>query len=103
MAHDKYLYDSFIYLVNTYLLNVTLPAHGSVFWNQVTEVDFFFVFSFCSGPYVHVAYGSSQARGRIEGTATSLHLSHSNTESEPYLWPTPQLTPTLGPRPTEEG
>ena len=38
-----------------------------------------------------VAYGSSQARGRIGAAAASLCLSHSHTRSEPCLWPTPQL------------
>ena len=39
-----------------------------------------------------VAYGSSQARGRIGAVAVSLHHSHSNARSEPRLQPTPQLT-----------
>ena len=39
-----------------------------------------------------VAYGSSQARGRIGAAATSLCHSHSNTRSEQCLQPTPQLT-----------
>ena len=38
------------------------------------------------------AYRSSQARGRIGAVAAGLHHSHSNTGSEPYLRPTPQLT-----------
>ena len=38
------------------------------------------------------AYRSSQARGRIGTTATSLCQSHSNEGSEPCLQPTPQLT-----------
>ena len=32
-----------------------------------------------------MAYGSSQARGRIGTTAASLCQSHSNEESEPHL------------------
>ena len=39
-----------------------------------------------------VAYGGSQARGRIGAVATSLHHSHSNAGSELRLRPTPQLT-----------
>ena len=39
----------------------------------------------------HVAYGSSQAKGWIRAAAASLHHSHGNTGSEPYLWPTPQF------------
>ena len=41
-----------------------------------------------------VAYGGSQARGRIGAVATSLRQSHSNAGSEPRLQPTPQLTAT---------
>ena len=37
------------------------------------------------------AYGGSQARGRICAVAASLHQSHSNSGSNPYLQPTPQL------------
>ena len=44
-----------------------------------------------------VAYGASQARGRIRAVAAGLHHSHSNTGSEPHLRPTPQLTATLDP------
>ena len=43
------------------------------------------------------AYGGSQARGQIEAVATGLLHSHSNTESEPHLWPILQLTATLDP------
>ena len=49
---------------------------------------FFFFFLFMTIPE---AYGSSQARAGIRATATGLHHSHSNTRSEPHLWPTPQL------------
>ena len=41
-----------------------------------------------------VAYGGSQARGRIGAVATGLCQSHSNTGSEPRVEPTPQLTAT---------
>ena len=37
------------------------------------------------------AYGSSQATGRIEAAAASLHHSHSISRSEPHLKLTPQL------------
>ena len=49
--------------------------------------DFFFLFR--AAP---MAYGSSQARGRIGAAAAGLHHSHSNTRSKPHLQPTPQLT-----------
>ena len=49
------------------------------------------------------AYGSSQARGPIGAAAAGLHHSHSNTRSELCLRPTPQVTATLDPQPTEPG
>ena len=50
-----------------------------------------------------MAYGGSQARGRIGAVATGLRQSHSNAGSEPRLQPTPQLTATLDRQPTEQG
>ena len=44
-----------------------------------------------------MAYGGSQARGRIRAVATSLSQSHSNAGSELRLQPTPQLTATPDP------
>ena len=59
-------------------------------------VSYFILFlSFCLLRPVPMAYGGSQARGRMGATAAGLHHSHSNTESEPRLRPTPQLTATL--------
>ena len=49
------------------------------------------------------AHGGSQARGPIGAVATGLRQSHSNVRSEPHLWPTPQLTATPDPQPTEQG
>ena len=60
------------------------------------------VFGF-GGLFRAMAYGSSQARGQIGATAASLYHSHSNVGSEPCLQPTPQLTATPGPWPTEGG
>ena len=67
---------------------------------------FIFYFYFCLFAFsrvASVAYGDSQARGRIGTVATSLHQSHSNAESEPRLQPTPQLMATSDPQPTEKG
>ena len=52
-----------------------------------------------------IAYGGSQARGRIGAAAACLHHSHSHSHarSELYLQPAPQLTATLDPSPTEPG
>ena len=44
-----------------------------------------------------VAYGSSQAKGRIRAAGAGLHHSYSNTRSEQHLPPTPQLAATLEP------
>ena len=46
---------------------------------------FCFLFLFTATTMV---YGSSQKRGQIGAAAASLHHSHSNNRSEPYLWPT---------------
>ena len=43
------------------------------------------------------AYGGSQARGQIRAVAAGLYHSHSNTESQPHLRPTPQLTAVKDP------
>ena len=44
-----------------------------------------------------MAYGGSQARGQLGATAAHPHHNYSNTESEPYLRPTPQLMAMLDP------
>ena len=61
----------------------------------------FLVFAFSRA--APVAYGGAQARGPIGAVAASLRHSHSNRGSEPHLRPTPQLTATLDPQPTEQG
>ena len=50
-----------------------------------------------------MAHGGSQARGQIGTTIADLHHSHSNAGSELPLRPTPLLTATLDPLPTEQG
>ena len=47
---------------------------------------------FCLFRSTRTACGGSQARGQIGAVATSLHHSHSNMGSKPYLRPTPQCT-----------
>ena len=44
-----------------------------------------------------MAYGSSQAMGRIRDAAASLHHSHSNSGTKVCLQPTPHLTVALDP------
>ena len=67
-------------------------AHGWRFY--------LFIYLFCLSAVswvVPVAYGGSQARGRIRAVATALHQSHSNWRSKPWLQPTPQLMATPDP------
>ena len=70
------------------------------FFNKNFIALFFFFGLFRAIP---MAYGGSQARGRIGVVATSLHHSYSNEGSNPCLRPTPQLKATLDPQPTEQG
>ena len=65
-------------------------------------VFFSLVFFLGGGGGACVAYGSSQARGRIRAAAASLWHSHSNMGSEPHLWPVLQLA-MPDPQPTERG
>ena len=53
---------------------------------------------FCLFRAAPAAYGGSQAKGQIGAVTAGLHHSRSNTESEPRLWPLPQITamPDLG-------
>ena len=53
---------------------------------------FFFFCLFAISWAAPVAYGDSQARGRMGAVAASLRQSHSNSGSEPHLRPTLQLT-----------
>ena len=59
--------------------------------------NFFFFFFFRFAP---VAYGGSQARGRIRATAPV--LCHSHARSKPRLRPKPRLLATLDPDPRNE-
>ena len=55
----------------------------------IVDFFFFFFFLFKGAP---MAYGGSQARGRIGATNGGLRHSHSNLGSELRLQPTPQFT-----------
>ena len=57
----------------------------------------------CSFRAAPKACGGFQARDLIGAVAAGLHHSHSNARSEPSLPPTPQLTATPDPQPTEGG
>ena len=66
-------------------------------WQNIVNEQFFFFCLFAISWATPVAYGGSQARGRIRAVAAGLCKSHSNVESEPRLQPTPQLTAMLDP------
>ena len=57
--------------------------------NEDNLPNFFLPSSYFMAAFV--AYGSSQAIGRIAAAAAGLYHSHSNVESEPCLQPRPQL------------
>ena len=69
-------------------------------WNS--SLLFCFVFLPFLGP-LSAAHGGFQAKGLMGAVATSLRHSHNNAESKPHLQPTPQLTATPDPQPTEQG
>ena len=71
----------------------------SPFATESVFFPFLFFLSFFLGLFraIPMAYGSSQARGRIGALAAGLYHSCSNTGSKPFLRPTPQLTATLDP------
>ena len=67
---------------------------------------FLFIYFFCLFAFSRAAleaYGGSQARGPNGAVAAGPCQSHSSARSEPRLQPTPQLTATPGPEPTEQG
>ena len=100
-------FDYFQFIVKTCQCKVN--PHSNL--NMLKEVSiynnvcFFFLcllsfFFFCLFTAAPAAYGGSQARGLIGTVAAGLHHSHpshSNSRSEPHLWPTPELTATLDP------
>ena len=67
----------------------------------MAELVTFIFFNFDFFRAALVGRGGSQARDRIGAAAAGLH--HSNMGSEPQLRPTPQLTATRNPQPTEGG
>ena len=67
---------------------------------QSSPIFLFFLslsFFFCLFTAAPMAYGSSPAKGRIRAVVASHSGSHSNTRSEPHLWPTAQFTWILNP------
>ena len=98
-----------------FLISSPKAFHVSFSWLLVSTwtvlfLSFSFFFFFCLFAFskaAPTAYGGSQVKGQI-GAAAAGHShshshSHSNAGSEPHLQPTPPLTATLDPQPTEQG
>ena len=73
--------------ITTHLLLLSTINH-----QPLSAFIFIYLFTFVFSRVAPAAYGCSQGRGLTGVVASSLHLSHSNTGSEPRLRPTPQLT-----------
>ena len=71
-------------------LHRAFPLLEIIFTTRLWKL-FLFLFFFFLGLHLWQAYGSSQARGQIGGTAADLCHSHSTSRSEPHLRPTPQF------------
>ena len=94
--------DVFIYLFLNQLWEVAFPKELSTslrilalsVYICVCFLFFIFIyfFIFCLFRAIPMAFGGSQARGRIRTVAAGLHHSHSNARSELRLQPTPQPT-----------
>ena len=94
---SSFLIDLLYLVSGTSIFNVPLLSCGPHWRLSVLSSVFglllcFFFFFFGLFRATPVASGGSQARGLIRAVAADLHHSHSNTGSEPCLWPTPQLT-----------
>ena len=87
------------------VLFTQLQVYNSVIFNECIKctTNYLFIYLFAISWAAPVAYGGSQARGRIGAVATGLRQSHSNAGSEPHLQPTPQLTATPDRQPTQQG
>ena len=100
-----------LWLANTYLLE--LNCFFGVFccccfwfWGVFVCVLFLFVCLFLAFGFLrlHPWHMEIPRLGVKWGTtAASIYHSHSNSGSEPYLQPTPQLTAMPYPQPTEQG
>ena len=70
----------YVHCGTIYLL-IHLPIYLSIYLSIYVFIRLF-ILLFRAAP---VAYGSSQARGRIRAATAGLHHSHSNSRSEPHL------------------
>ena len=81
-----------------------ISGRRNCYWRLDLSSFFFFLsFSPIFFRAVPTAYGNSQARSQIRDIAASLHHSHSNTGSDPHLWPTPQVRAKLDHQATGRG
>ena len=94
LLHKSNKFTCRVTVCQIFVLRILSPA-----WVLPVYFFFFLFFSFRAVP---AANGSSQARSWISTAATGVHHSHSNTGSELYLWPTPQLMEILDRWPTEQ-
>ena len=88
-----YLDTEVMYYLKMLILVSWLCIHTTVWQITLTA----FLFSFFLFQTAPLAYGSSQARGRIRAAAASLYHSHSNTGSELCLRLIPQRMAMLDP------
>ena len=95
----------YIYIVGKSNNTDSFPPDFSLSSSQknLDFFSFFFFFSFWLFRTTHMAYGSSQAKGRIGATAAGLHHSHSNLGSQLHLQPTHSSWQHWIPDPTEQG
>ena len=88
------IYIYYMYLLWLFLLSFFSDMQvGVIPFNYEEKIIKANKFFFCLFRATPMAYGGSQARGRIRATAAKLQHSHSNTNtiSELHLRPTPQL------------
>ena len=83
--------------------SVLITTKNTYYQKYIWYWSFFLFFLFLLFRATPKAYEVSQPRGQIGAMAASLHHSHSNKGSKLHLWPTPQLTATPDPQPTERG
>ena len=88
MHFQLYIYINilFIYIyINIYIYKYLIYIYIYI------NILFIYIYIYIYFRVTLLAYGCSQARGPIGTVTASLCQSHSNGESKPCLWPTPQL------------
>ena len=96
----NHLYLGFLSVVSN---GIKIIPQTLELWSELESFFYLFIYYFLLFRAEPEAYGSSQARDQIVAAAANLHHSHSNARLEPCLPPTPELTATPGPQPTEQG